>query len=100
MICDCAEPDRIKTWQTAGYKRAVGVKKYAGSVKAQIDNLKTYDKIYINTTCKMTAKELKSWSWKQNKQGNYTDEPVTVFDDAMAALRYSKDLFTLSTWGW
>ena len=92
MSCDSAEPDRIKTWKKAGYN-AVGVKKYQGSVKAQIDWLKRFDKIYINTSCPNTYKESKAWMWKQNKQGKYTDEPVPVFDDAMAALRYSKDLF-------
>jgi phage terminase large subunit len=99
MSCDSAEPDRIKSWKKKGYN-AFGVKKYQGSVKAQIDWLKRFDKIYINTTCPNTYKESKAWMWKQNKQGNYTDEPVTVFDDAMAALRYSKDLFEQGKWGW
>lgn len=99
MICDCAEPDRIKTWNKAGY-RARGVKKFAGSVGVQIDRLKKYDKIYINTTCTNTLKEAKQYMWKQNKQGQFTDEPVTVFDDAMAALRYATDLFhNNNTWG-
>jgi len=31
--------------------------------------------------------------WKQDKNEKYIDEPVDVFDDAMAALRYSTDLF-------
>lgn len=92
MICDCAEPDRIKTWKKARFN-ARGVKKYAGSVKAQIDKLKVYDKIYINTKCVNTWKESKAYLWKQNKHGKYTDEPVDIFDDAMAALRYSTDLF-------
>lgn len=99
MICDCAEPDKIQTWRRKGGYNAKGVKKYNGSVNAQIDTLKTYDKIYVNTTCTMTAKEVKSWSWKLNKQGNYTDEPVKIFDDAMAALRYSTDIFEQNTWG-
>ena len=92
MICDSAEPASIKTFKNAGYK-AEEVKKYAGSVKAQIDKLKSYDKIYINSKCVNTIKEIKSWQWKQNKNGKYTDEPLDIFDDAMAALRYSTDLF-------
>lgn len=100
MSCDSAEPDRIKTWQKRGYN-AFGVKKYQGSVKAQIDYLKMFKKIYIDVSCVNTIKEVKQWSWKQNKNGNYTDEPVIIFDDAMACLRYSKDLFNNDNkWGW
>lgn len=98
MICDCAEPDRIKTWKKKGYK-AKGVQKYPGSVKAQIDYLKRFDKIYINTTCPNTWKESKCYIWKQNKEGKYIDDPIDIFDDAMAALRYSTDLFYKSTPG-
>lgn len=88
MYCDSAEPDRIKMWQKAGY-RARAVVKGAGSVKAQIDYLKQH-KIHIDGSCTNTIKEIQQWKWQKDKtSGQYTDEPVNVFDDAMAALRYS-----------
>ena len=90
MWCDSAEPDRIKMWQKAGF-RARGVDKggSAGSVKAQIDWLKQR-KIYIHPSCVNTIKELQQWKWKKDeKTGEYLDEPVPFQDDAMAALRYS-----------
>lgn len=100
MICDSAEPDRIKMLKKAGYN-ATGVHKSQGSVKAQIDRLKQYNKIYVNTTCINTYKESQQWKWKKDKDGNYIDTPVDFFDDAMAALRYSTDLFSKSSsWGW
>lgn len=87
MYCDSAEPDRIKMWQKAGY-RARAVVKGAGSVKAQIDYLKQH-KIHIDGSCINTIKEIQQWKWqKDSKSGQYIDEPVNVFDDAMAALRY------------
>lgn len=87
MYCDSAEPDRIKMWQKAGY-RARAVVKGAGSVKAQIDYLKQR-KIHIDGSCINTIKEIQQWKWqKDSKSGQYIDEPVNVFDDAMAALRY------------
>ena len=87
MYCDSAEPDRIKMWQKAGY-RARAVVKGAGSVKAQIDYLKQR-KIHIDGSCINTIKEIQQWKWqKDSKSGLYIDEPVNVFDDAMAALRY------------
>ena len=88
MYCDSAEPDRIKMWQKAGF-RARAVVKGSGSVKAQIDYLKQH-KIHINGCCINTIKEIQQWKWQKDKtSGQYIDEPVNIFDDAMAALRYS-----------
>lgn len=90
MWCDSAEPDRIKMWQKAGF-RARGVDKggSAGSVKAQIDWLKQH-KIYVHPSCINTIKELQQWKWKKDERtGEYLDEPVPFQDDAMAALRYA-----------
>lgn len=101
MWCDSAEPDRIHMWQEAGYYRATGVTKtpfaeskvMAGVTKktyinSQIDWLKQR-KIFIRPSCVWTIKEIQQWKWKKDKETNkYIDEPVNVFDDAMAALRY------------
>ncbi len=88
MYCDSAEPDRIKMWKKAGY-RAVPVKKEPGSVHAQIDYLKQH-KIHIHPSCVNTIKEIQQWKWQRNeKTGEYSDEPVPFMDDAMAMLRYS-----------
>ena len=89
MWCDSAEPDRIKMWKKGGF-RAKGVDKggSAGSVKAQIDWLKQR-KVYVHPSCINTIKELQQWKWKKDeKTGEYFDEPVSFQDDAMAALRY------------
>ena len=99
MWCDSAEPDRIKMWKKAGFNKAKGVDKggSSGSVKAQIDWLKgvvAKDKavkrmIYVHPHCVNTIKELQQWKWKKDeKSGEYLDEPVPFMDDAMAALRY------------
>ena len=89
MWCDSAEPDRIKEWTKAGF-RARGVDKGGskGSVNAQIDWLKQRY-IYVHPHCVNTIKEMQQWKWKKDeKTGEYLDEPVPVMDDAMAALRY------------
>lgn len=89
MWCDSAEPDRIREWKKAGYK-AKGVDKggSAGSVRAQIDWLKKH-KIEVDASCTNTIKELQQWKWKKDeKSGEYLDQPVPIMDDAMAALRY------------
>lgn len=88
MYCDSAEPDRIQMWRKAGY-RAVPVRKEPGSVHAQIDYLKQH-KIHIHPSCVNTIKEIGQWKWRKDERtGEYTDEPVNFFDDAMAMLRYS-----------
>lgn len=96
MWCDSAEPDRIKTWHKAGF-RAKAVSKEQNSVKAQIDWLKggaqggnyIARRIFVNPSCVNTIKELQQWKWrKDEKTGQYLDEPVPFQDDAMAALRY------------
>ena len=88
MWCDSAEPDRIKMWRKAGYK-ALPVKKEPNSVKAQIDHLKQH-RIHIHPSCINTIKEIQQWKWrKDEKTGEYLDEPVAFQDDAMAMLRYS-----------
>ncbi|MGN1014276.1 MAG: PBSX family phage terminase large subunit [Butyricicoccus sp.] len=88
MYCDSAEPDRIRMWRKAGY-RALPVKKEPGSVHAQIDHLKQH-KIHIHPSCVNTIKEIQQWKWQKNeKTGEYLDEPVPIMDDAMAMLRYA-----------
>lgn len=89
MWCDSAEPDRIKEWSKAGFRaRPVDKGGSKGSVKAQIDWLKQR-KIYVHPHCVNTIKEMQQWKWKKDERtGEYLDEPVPYQDDAMAALRY------------
>ena len=89
MWCDSAEPDRIKEWTKAGYRaRPVDKGGSKGSVKAQIDWLKQRQ-IFVHPHCINTIKEMQQWKWrKDERSGEYLDEPVPIMDDAMAALRY------------
>lgn len=87
MWCDSAEPGSIEQWKHAGY-RAKPVTKEPNSVFAQIDWLKRR-RIFVHPSCVNLQKELSQWKWMLNKKtGEYEDEPVAVFDDAIAALRY------------
>jgi len=91
MWCDSAEPDRIKMWKNAGFRARAVTKEKLTSQKyqaAQIDWLKQR-KIYVSPSCKNTISELSQWKWKKDERtGEYLDEPVPFQDDAMAALRY------------
>lgn len=91
MWCDSAEPDRIQMWRKAGYNaRPVSKETTRGAKyqKTQVDWLKQR-MIYIDPSCTNTLKEIGQWKWKKDAaSGQYLDEPVDFFDDAMAALRY------------
>lgn len=102
MYCDSAEPDRIKSWQKAGYKaRKVKKEKTTNNKKyqsVQIDWLKQR-RIFIHPHCINTIKEISQWKWKKDeKTGEYLDEPVPFQDDAMAALRYGVESWRKGKW--
>ena len=86
MFCDAAEPDRIKMWRRAGYR--VQKKEAPGALMRRLTWLKQR-KIYIDSSCVNTIAEIGQWRWKLDRVSNeYTDDPVPIIDDAMAALRY------------
>lgn len=90
MWCDSARPDDIQIWRNAGWN-ARGVDKggSVGSVQGQINILKGMT-IHIHHSCVNTIKEIQQWKYQRDKTtGDYTDQPVNFFDDAMAMLRYS-----------
>lgn len=93
MVCDSAEPDRIREWANAGYRaRPVdkGKNKATGSA---IDWLKAR-RIHVDPSCDSTAAEMGEWAYQKDRATReYTDEPVPINDDAMAALRYGTEPF-------
>ena len=101
MFCDSAEPDRIAMWQKAGFRaRKVKKEKTAHSKyqAVQIDWMKQR-KIYIHPHCTNTIKEISQWKWKKDERtGDYLDEPVPFQDDAMSALRYGVELWRKGKW--
>ena len=87
-IADSAEPARIKEWRQSGFKTE-GAKKGKDSVSRGIDYLKSM-KWYIDPDrCPGLLAEVQSYSYKEDKFGNKTDEPVNFKDDAIAAVRYA-----------
>lgn len=86
-VADAAEPDRIKEFKQEGFN-ATPAKKGKGSVKYGIDWLKAH-RIHIHADrCPNLASEIQSYHYREDREGNVLDEPVSVNDDAIAALRY------------
>jgi phage terminase large subunit len=64
IYADSARPEMIAEIKKAGYK-IVGVSKYAGSVKDQIQNVQQYD-LYVNG--KNITREIAGYMWKKDKE--------------------------------
>ncbi len=90
IIADSAEPDRIKEFKKAGF-RIQPCTKGKDSVKFGIDWLKRR-KIHIHPSCVNTIKEIQTYKYREDKDGNVLDEPVDFNNHAMDALRYATEL--------
>lgn len=87
VIADSAEPQRIIEMQQAGLN-VVPAHKGQQSVKDGIDFLRRM-RLNIGEDCIDTFNEMVSYKYKEDKQGNATDEPLGINDHAMDALRYA-----------
>jgi len=84
---DSAEPDRIEEIRRAGFW-VEGAKKGKNSVKDGIDVVKR-KKLYITKDSSNLLKEIRSYKWKEDKDGKILDEPVKFNDHAISAMRYA-----------
>lgn len=83
---DSAEPQRIEEIHRAGYNIHPSLKD-KNSVKDGIDFIKTL-KIHILKNSPNLIKELSSYSWKEDKDGNILDEPTKFNDHCLDGFRY------------
>lgn len=82
---DSANPDKIVMVQNAGFKNCTQAKK---NVLAGIDFVKS-KKIHITKCSTNLIKEIESYSWKLDKNGEPMEQPVKFLDDGMDSIRYS-----------
>ena len=87
VICDSAEPSKIKEWVQHGYGALPAVKG-KDSVTRGIDFMKTQKWVIDDSRCPRTAQEVQTYHWKEDKDGNPTDKPVDMEDDAIKAHMY------------
>jgi len=89
IVADSAEPDRIQEFKKAGF-RIQPCTKGKDSVKFGIDWIKRH-KIHIHPSCINTIKEIQTYKYREDKNGNALDEPVDMNNHAMDALRYATE---------
>ena len=63
------------------------VKKYAGSIDAGINKMKEY-KIKITKDSTNIIKEFKNYTYAQNKEGKFINQPIDAFNHSIDAVRY------------
>lgn len=88
VICDSAEPSKIKELMQHGYG-AVGAIKGKDSISRGIDFLKSQKWIIDPDKCPRLTQEVEQYHWKKDKDGNVTDKPVELFEDAIHACFYA-----------
>jgi phage terminase large subunit len=81
---DSAEPKTIHEIANAGFN----IKPADKNVKKGIDKLKSIS-IFIDKESTNLLKEIKTYKWKQDRDGRVLDEPVKVNDHLIDALRYA-----------
>ena len=84
---DSAEPDRIEEIKRAGFY-IEGAKKGKNSVKDGIDVVKR-KKLFITKGSSDLLKEIRSYKWKEDRDGRILDEPVKFNDHAISGMRYA-----------
>lgn len=84
IYADSANPDKIVMIQNAGYKCTQAKK----DVLAGIDFMKSKN-IHVTKESVNLIKELESYSWKLDKNGEPMEQPVKFNDDLCDSLRYA-----------
>lgn len=86
IIADSAEPKSIEELHRLGLNVKAALKG-ADSIKSSIDILKRY-KIKVTASSVNLIKELRSYKWAEDKNGNSLNVPVDFNNHAIDAVRY------------
>ncbi|MBO7101448.1 MAG: PBSX family phage terminase large subunit [Bacteroidales bacterium] len=86
IICDSADPRLIEELYRVGLD-VHGVKKYSGSVMAGISKVKEY-RLKVTRRSANIIKELKNYTFRQDKNGHWLNEPIDAYNHACDAFRY------------
>jgi len=90
VTCDSSEPRSIADLKRHGI-RAIGAKKGPGSIEHGVKWLQSH-KLVVNPRCNNTIKELTSYKWREDKDGNVIPKPVDMNNHLLDALRYGFEM--------
>ncbi len=86
IISESADPRLVDEIYNAGLDIRK-VTKYAGSIQAGILKMLQYH-IYITKRSVNLIKEFRNYTYKQDKEGNFTNEPIDAYNHGIDAARY------------
>lgn len=86
IICDSADPRLIEELYRADLD-AHAVKKSHGSIMAGIAKVKEY-RLKVTRRSANIIKELKNYTFRQDKNGHWLNEPIDAYNHACDAFRY------------
>ena len=87
ITMDSSEPKSVSDFKRMGV-RAVSAKKGPGSVEHGIRWLQGH-KIIVDKNCINTIKELTSYKWREDKNGNVMPKPVDLNNHIIDSMRYA-----------
>lgn len=86
IICDSADPRLIEELHNAGL-HVYPVRKYQGSIMAGITKIQEY-RFKVTKRSNNVIKELKNYTYRQDKNGVWLNEPIDMYNHALDAVRY------------
>jgi phage terminase large subunit len=86
IISESADPRLIKEIHNAGIN-IVPVEKFPGSIEAGITKMLEY-RICVTKNSYNIIKELKNYTYQQDKDGKWLNKPIDQFNHAIDAVRY------------
>ena len=86
FICESADPRLIDEIYNAGID-IKAVQKFPGSIKAGLMKMQQY-KIHITRRSVNLRKEFNNYTWRQDKEGKWLNEPIDAFNHGIDAARY------------
>ena len=86
VIAESADPRLLDEIHRAGID-IHPVKKFSGSVEAGISKMLEYNLIVTKRSTNV-IKELKNYTYRQDKEGKWLNEPIDCYNHALDAVRY------------
>jgi len=87
---DSARPESISYLKRKGLPKIEGVDKWPGSIEDGIEFMKSFEHIYIHTSCIKTFDEFRKYSYKIDKRtGDILPKIEDAHNDILDGIRYS-----------
>lgn len=86
IISESADPRMVDEIHNAGFN-IHAIKKYQGSVTAGIDKMKSM-KIYVTESSVNAIKEFRNYTYQQDKNGKWLNDPIDNFNHIIDGTRY------------